>query len=227
MATGNTTRKCPSKVKFGQKKCVSCKRKFIPNRLWQLYCSVRCRDWMKWKTMKSKNARVVRKGSVSAPFGTVTCPVCNDSFIATRPTQKYCSHRCFRLRIQRNWKNKNRAKGLCYSCTERPLKRTSSYCEKHWFLQAAWRAGLRGKGSWKRLKEILEIQNYTCPYTGRKLTPGINASVDHKKPRSLYRRSVGLIANLEWVDIEVNRAKRTLTKTKFIALCKLISSRFQ
>lgn len=209
------------------RKCLSCKKPFIPSRSWSRYCSVTCRDREKWKKARARDLRVKRRGTAAAPFGVFTCPVCSKEFLATRSTQKYCSHRCFRLRLQRNWKNKNRAKGLCYSCTERPLKKTSSYCEKHWFLQAAWRAGLRGNGSWIKLKEILEVQNYTCPYTGRKLTPGINASVDHKKPRSLYRGSVGLISNLEWVDIEVNRAKRTMTKTKFIALCKLISSRFQ
>ena len=215
MATVNTTRKC-----------LSCEKPFISTRFWHGYCSVTCRDRTKLEKARAREPRLQRKGSMQAPFGTMTCPVCKDDFIGTRSSQKYCSHRCFRLRLQRNWKNKNRAKGLCYSCTQKPLKKTSSYCEKHWFLQAAWRSGLRGFGSWKKLKDILKDQHYKCPYTGRKLTPGVNASVDHKTPRSLDRKSVGLISNLEWVDIEVNRAKRTLTKRKFIALCKLISSRF-
>lgn len=223
----NTKRKCPSKVKLDPRECLTCKKVFTPNRFWHGYCSVPCRDRAKERTARSREPKVERKSTKESPFGSFVCPVCQDSFVATRSDQKYCSHRCCRLRLQMNWRNENRKKGLCYSCINPPLKGSVSYCEKHWFMQAAWRSGLRGKGSWKKLKKILEDQDYICPYTGRKLTPGINASVDHKSPRSISRESVSSIENLEWVDTEINRAKRTLTKEEFISLCKLIASRFQ
>jgi hypothetical protein len=229
MATRNPTkpkRQCPSKVRLDPRKCLTCEKLFTPNRFWHGYCSTRCRDKAKERKAREREPKLKRKSTNSLPFGSLKCPVCEDEFTATRSGQRYCSHRCFRLRLQRNWRNKNRAKGLCYSCTDKPIRGSVSYCEKHWFIQAAWRSGLRGRGSWEKLKKILEGQNYKCPYTGRRLTPGVNASVDHKKPRSLSRGSVGLVENLEWVDTEVNRAKRTLTKRKFVALCKLIASRF-
>jgi len=218
--------KRPSKVQLDPRKCFTCGTLFTPNRFWHGYCSVQCREKAKEKTKREREPKAVKKSTVSSPFGNIKCPVCEDDFVSTRPSQKYCSHRCFRLRLQRNWINKNREKGLCYSCPEVPLNGTNSYCEKHWLGQAAWRAGLRGPGSGEKLKIILEKQNYTCPYTGRKLILGVNASVDHKIPRSLSRENVGSIDNLEWVETEVNRAKRTLTKEEFISLCKLIASRF-
>ena len=219
-------RKCPSKIKLDPRECLTCKKLFMPNRFWHGYCSVRCRDRAKERNARAREPRLKIKGTATLPFGSFTCPVCKDECAATRSTQKYCSHRCFRLRLQTNWRNENRRKGLCYSCTKPPLKGSHSWCEKHWFAQAAWRSGLRGKQMGEALKSVLETQDYTCPYTGRKLTPGVNASVDHKNPRSLSRENVGSIENLEWVDIEINRAKRTLTKDEFISICKLIASRF-
>jgi 5-methylcytosine-specific restriction endonuclease McrA len=129
--------------------------------------------------------------------------------------------------MSRNWQSKNRTMGLCYSCSDKPVNGTSSWCEKHWLTQAAWRFGLRGRGSWKKLKDLLEAQNYTCPYSGRKLIIGMNASVDHKLPRSKYPGLVGSIGNCEWVDEDVNRAKRAMTPAEFIALCKSVADRFQ
>jgi len=77
-----------------------------------------------------------------------------------------------------------------------------------------------------KIKEVLKNQNYRCPYTGRRLKIGNNASIDHIKPRSLFNGKVGDIKNLEWVDTEVNRAKRTMSKARFVSLCRLIASRF-
>ena len=222
---GKAGRKCPLKVPLNGKLCSECGAAFSPGRKWGLYCSVRCRDRKKVKLAISKEPHINCKSVKGAPFGNVTCPTCGKTFVSTRSTKKYCGFRCFRLRLQRNWVNANRKKGLCYSCKEKPIAGTTSYCRRHWIAQAAWRAGLRGKDQWIALEALLELQGGKCPYTDRVLVLGANASVDHKKPRSLFPDLVGSIDNLEWVDVEVNRAKRAMGREEFISLCRLIAER--
>ena len=207
--------------------CFICKENFTPTRPWNKFCSKNCRWDHHDKRKRSSRKNTPRIGTAALPFGSLKCPTCNNSFMSTRPSKKYCSHKCYRLRMSRNWKNKNRERGSCYSCSDKPVNGTSSWCEKHWLTQAAWRAGLRGERSWEKIRRLLESQNYICPYTGKKLTIGVNASIDHKLPRSKYPTLVGSIENYEWVDEDINRAKRTMTKDEFIAMCKTVASRFK
>ncbi len=222
---GKAGRKCPPKAPFPEASCLTCKTPFVPKRKWGKYCGVLCRDKEKVKIAISKCPRIERKSSKGAPFGSATCPTCKKPFLLTRPTKKYCTFRCFRVRLQRNWVSKNRKNGFCYSCKNLPVAGTESYCKKHWLAQAAWRAGLRGANQWEVISDLLESQGGRCPYTGRVLVIGVNASIDHKKPRSLFPELVGDIKNLEWIDLEVNRAKRAMEKRDFIAVCKLIAER--
>jgi hypothetical protein len=107
------------------------------------------------------------------------------------------------------------------------MKHSKNYCERHWLVQAAWRNNLGGRdASGQRLKKMLEAQGFKCAYTGKPLALGVNASIDHKNPRGRFPSQRSVWKNVEWVDLEVNRAKRLLTKAEFIRLCHLISSRF-
>ena len=69
----------------------------------------------------------------------------------------------------------------------------------------------------------LRAQRYACPYTGDRLIPGVNASLDHIKPVSLYPELARSIDNVEWVTLDVNLAKRTLDSEQFIALCRRVT----
>lgn len=222
---GRPGRTCASKIDFPAKPCETCQSLFKPQRRWARYCNVRCRDKRKVRVAMSKQEKIVRKSTPAAPFGTALCPICRTEFKLTRFSKKYCSFRCSRRRIQGNWANKNRKLGLCLSCVEKPITGSVSFCEKHWLAQAAWRAGLRGKEKWRIVKQILERQDYTCPYTGRKLVIGENASIDHKNPRAAFVDQVGLESNLEWVDGDVNWAKHSMTREEFIAFCRLVVER--
>jgi hypothetical protein len=212
---------------LSQRPCEVCHNTFTPSRSWNKFCRKSCQWRHHDQRKRSKRPKRVTIGTDGVPFGTLTCKTCEKSFISTRSSKKYCSHKCYRLRMSRNWISKNRKRGLCYSCSRKPVSNTSSWCEQHWFTQAAWRSGLRGKGSWKRIRELLEHQNYICPYTGKVLIIGVNASVDHKLPRSRYPELVGDISNYEWVDEDVNRAKRSMTRDEFVLLCKIIARRFK
>jgi 5-methylcytosine-specific restriction endonuclease McrA len=59
-------------------------------------------------------------------------------------------------------------------------------------------------------------QNFTCPYTGDKLVLGVNASIDHIKPKKRFPELASDINNIEWVSFRVNYHKYDCTKEEFI-----------
>ena len=75
---------------------------------------------------------------------------------------------------------------------------------------------------WVQLKAKLGSQQYMCAYTGEKLVPGVNASIDHLVPRS--RGGNDAPDNLHWVSFRVNVMKGDMTHEEFLALCKLITA---
>ena len=195
--------------------CKLCRKVFKQKRAWQTFCSSPCRD--RW--FRNPKARGGQK----------KCKTCNGNFIPKKTwNQHYCSKECKLVGLAKatdRYRVKNRSTGLCGSCKNEKLPHSSYLCEEHWFNKAARSNGLRGRDDGKALKKIIEKQNYTCPYSGKKLVLGINASVDHINPKSRFPNQAFLLTNIEWVDISVNTIKADLTKDEFISLCKLIASR--
>ena len=217
-----TSRRCASLLKIRKRKCPRCYSRYQPQRQWQKFCSRNCRWALHDVQRKKKIPKRILIGSVGKPFGSIRCPVCETSFASTRSSKKYCSHKCYRTRMSRNWMSKNRARGMCYDCENPPISGTVSRCEKHWLMQLAWRSGLRAKVAWSLLKKKFVQQKGRCSYTKKRLLFGRNASLDHIRPRALFPNLVGVVSNLEWVDTDVNRAKRTLSRFRFIKLCELV-----
>ncbi len=114
--------------------------------------------------------------------------------------------------------------GLCGNCTEKLMENSKTVCIKHYFAGVAGKIGLKTK-DWEKLKHILESQNHICPYTGKKLTPGVNASVDHILPSSRFPELKSDLSNIEWVDLKVNEVKSDFTRAEFIEICKLVATR--
>ena len=94
------------------------------------------------------------------------------------------------------------------------MKNSKTWCEKHWFAQVVYRYGFK-LTEWRKAKELIERQNYTCPYSRRKLVIGVNASLDHKSPRSKFPNLRNDWNNVEWIDLYINNIKQTLTKKEF------------
>lgn len=61
------------------------------------------------------------------------------------------------------------------------------------------------------------LDNPNCPYTGVKLIPRVNLSLDHIKPIS--RGGNHVIDNLEWVSRQANYAKSNMTPNEFYKFC--------
>ena len=77
----------------------------------------------------------------------------------------------------------------------------------------------------KRLSRTLSKRlqkNPCCPFTGVKLIPGKNLSLDHKKPLSRYPELAFTASNLQWTSRAYNSAKHNLTSAEFRKLCKRI-----
>lgn len=96
-------------------------------------------------------------------------------------------------------------------------------CDVCWFKRHA-RCATGRTSDWVGLKILLEQQGYRCAYSGRALTLGPNATLDHKTPRS--RGGTNELPNLQWVTRRVNTMKTDFTHEEFIRACQIISARF-
>lgn len=209
-------------VKLLSRTCPRCRKIYIPNRIFQGFCSIHCRR------------RVVPK-----VFKSINCRLCKRSFKPKYKWHKFCSSICrdihhlhpkrkpsesmedlerrathyqtkyLKARLKKHKKNK-----WCRSCPTPLMKNSKTWCKKHWFAQVVYRYGFK-LSDWKKAEELLEQQNYTCPYSGRKLIIGVNASLDHKNPRSKFPKLRSEWSNVEWVDLYINNIKQTLTKEEF------------
>jgi hypothetical protein len=196
--------------------CQQCKRKFPRKTVWQNFCSASCRNrWHKNPTARS---------------GSKKCEICASLFIPKKTwNQVYCSEKCHMVGLSKatgRYRIRNKKIGLCLNCPKKTLP-TSSLCEEHWYKRAARTNGFKKEDGWKLIKKLLKDQNFMCPYSGRELVLGFNASMDHINPKSRFPEQAHLLENLEWIDIEVNSAKRDLTKEEYVSLCKLVASRFK
>jgi hypothetical protein len=196
--------------------CWLCNKEFTQIRVWQKFCGRQCRE--RWfRNPKARN-------------GSKRCSICKAVFVPGKTwNQVYCSEKCHMVGLSKatgKYRTRNKKIGLCSNCSRKTLP-TSSLCEEHWYKRAARVNGLKTEDGWKLVKKLMEEQNFTCPYSGRELVLGFNASMDHVNPRSRFPEQAHLLENLEWIDIEVNSAKRDLTKEEYISLCKLVASRFK
>jgi hypothetical protein len=117
-------------------------------------------------------------------------------------------------------RTRHRGRGRC-TCGRPPVTRTE--CWSCWLGTAAKRAtGSRLNGP--ALERLWDDQEGRCAYTGERLVPGRNASLDHVQPRS--RDGKDCVENLQWVTKVVNHAKTWLTHDEFVALCHAIAHRF-
>ncbi len=114
----------------------------------------------------------------------------------------------------RDLSRRRRASGACTRCSE-PAE-VGQLCRRCWFGVAA-KTALGARAFGPQLARLWLAQGGRCAYTGRRLVPGVNASVDHRVPSS--RGGADAIDNLVWCCEQVNRAKTDMTPAEFRALC--------
>jgi hypothetical protein len=119
----------------------------------------------------------------------------------------------------RHWMAKQKASGLCIFCKNAKLP-DSDLCERHYFIRTAINC-LQNSKMAENLQMLWHLQKGRCYLTGRKLVLGVNASVDHIKPRAKGGK-VTSIQNVRWCDKGVNLLKRDFTLDELLRLCKEI-----
>lgn len=105
-----------------------------------------------------------------------------------------------------------KSQNLCVHCQE-PSMNNKTMCLECLISKTANRAGI----TYLEAIEIWEEQNGICPYSGRKLELGIDASLDHTLAKS--KGGLNIKNNLKWVHINVNRAKSNLSIDELLSLC--------
>lgn len=122
-----------------------------------------------------------------------------------------------------SWKKfyaNKKSMGLCAHCPEKAT--IGTLCLKDWFKNVSSNHfGTRKFGD--NLLELMEKQGWGCAYTGVRLVPGQNASLDHKIP--ITKKGILSLENVQWVSTVVNRMKSNMTDEEFIGMCRLISNR--
>ncbi len=104
---------------------------------------------------------------------------------------------------------------LHHANRERNLAATRAYYARRFFWGRAMKLRGDGRATPKDLARLWKAQRGKCALTGRRLDR--KAQLDHIQPKA--RGGADHLANLRWVCLEVNLAKRDLHDAEFIALC--------
>lgn len=186
------------------KKCKICSKIIdakIPNKL--------CNE------CKIKNQKKIKNETKNKRKNNGLCIICGKM----NDTKNLNCKECYKIINKRdNFYRKNQLlKGLCTKCDE-PLLKGTSYCLIHYIKQKTY----SHFGSCKRWQELLDLFNEQniCPYTKKQLTIGLDASLDHKMPKS--KGGSNEISNLQWVYHKVNYMKRNLLESEFLNLIQLV-----
>lgn len=114
--------------------------------------------------------------------------------------------------------------GICRQCKQESI-RDSKLCEKHWYENVSTKHfGTSKHGEY--LKSLWSNQNQTCIYTGEKLYPTLNMSLDHIVSKHDNPTLSKELSNVQWVTRDINRGKGKLSHNQFILLCKFVSDKF-
>jgi len=128
---------------------------------------------------------------------------------------------------------KRKLKGQCIHCSN-PTLPTGSYCLKCWFGNTAINH-FSSRRYARQLEDLWRAQKGRCAYTGEKLLPGVNASLDHIEPvgKCWDRKNRIAVAEnkevsklVQWVTKEANTAKNHMSHREFVRFCKKIANRF-
>jgi len=117
--------------------------------------------------------------------------------------------------IQKRWRDNYASKGLCVNCGNPTIEHSKTLCSTCWY-KAKSSSALGTVKHWQYLKRIMVKQNCKCAYSHIDLVEGLNASIDHILPKSLYPELINDPRNVVWCDLRVNSSKHQRTVPEFI-----------
>jgi ribosomal protein L40E len=236
------------KLKRGEAKangqCIACfKGPAAPGKSRCETCIEYRKEWLTRTRSKRKEEGRCAECDAPNPDGGATCRHCRDKGLVadaartadceeegkcfkcsakTEPGNKTC-RRC--LDMQNGWRKKQNlkhaAEGKCYCCNEPHLPGLVR-CLRHWFGSVAI-GRTKNRKTEESLRQLWERQGGRCAVTGVKLTPGVNASLDHVTPTA--RGGSNEESNLAWASWTINRIKSDFTLDEFVNLCRWIAAK--
>ena len=185
--------------------CVQCgQRKSRKNKVLCTKCNQRRQAYLKQKRKKmKKNGLCVRCGAKIEKPGVERCNAC-------RARRAVHDHARYKRLVASN---------ICHRCGKKKGQKHHSLCENCWFKNMASRV-FGDASKWGKIRDKFKKQGGKCAYSGTKLMPGRNASLDHIVPKS--RGGTNRLSNLQWVDRGVNTMKSNMSHEKFLRLVKKI-----
>ena len=111
--------------------------------------------------------------------------------------------------------------GLCPACGIDKPSAQSLECWKCILKKLASRLWHK-TSRWIELESLLNKQQQLCPYTGRLLVVGDNASIDHII--ALAKGGTNDISNLQWCDEVANYMKRHYSEKEFLQIIDEIAA---
>lgn len=142
------------------------------------------------------------------------CIECNN------PVSKNSKCRCDNC-LERRRKNKKdkrdyaKVNGYCTECFNEISVGSKNLCEKCYYKRVS-KFHFNTHKYWDSLKKLFNNQKGICPYSGIKLSIGLNAELDHIKAKS--NGGDNKIENCQWVYAPVNKMKWDLSEDDFRAL---------
>jgi len=107
---------------------------------------------------------------------------------------------------------------VCRSCGNPTIPNSSHFCEFHYVAsKLRYAVGTKCNDYTQIMLDRLKQQDYKCPYTGEQIILGINAHLDHIKPKSRFPELATDLNNIEWVSAVINHAKADMTKEEFLS----------
>jgi hypothetical protein len=181
-----------------ENKCYGCKAEIVATKGWCAKCLEEKKEIR--KTRKRDSLCVVCGKQTT---GHVECVDCKERRKQNR--QKVCGSRA--------------SLGLCYKCGLKDRVGNIGMCSEC-ALKSFSRDTFGTTARYGDLQKLFDSQNGICPYTGTELVIGINASVDHKIPKS--QGGSNDLGNLQWVYLPVNMMKHKYKEEEFLDIVKLI-----
>jgi 5-methylcytosine-specific restriction endonuclease McrA len=186
-----------------------------------------------WSKKRKATGKCLQCGGISGPKSKLYCIKCSVIFVinakrrADRLMKQGLCIQCMKPSNSRNCQdcsNKNkkaRARkvkereelGLCVKCGKTASVPTNRKCSACYLKHTADRY-LHATTKWVELMELFDKQNGFCPYTGRKLTIGLDAEIDHIISRQQGGKDE--LSNFQWVYFDVNRMKAHHTHEQFL-----------
>lgn len=132
---------------------------------------------------------------------------------------KYKTCSACRDRIK-EWRDKHKDSGNCDRCGAEPIPGNARCLTC--YLKGTSQQTFGTVSLHSELLDLFNMQEGRCPYSGLKLTLGINTSLDHKVPKS--KGGTDEFENLQWTHKLVNQMKWDTNEGEFLEMVMNIAS---